>query len=803
MWISRLLLRWYKSFNTRFEPLGGHPNPTTRPWEKYDGEFFPYVEIPLDRRITTVVGANESGKSHLLSAFSKVCTGHGNADDADEAYAKQDICRYCAFEELEKNVWPSVGVEITFERLEERTQFLEAAKLPASPPTANADSSTWRCTVIVDGSRPDLQFAAVYGESDSHIGDMPRELWGELCHKHVPTYQYIDARIALSNEVHVNQLLDMYREKTPGPAYDPLVLQSLATELSSLSLVENQPTKKESVKAYTDLVVKLGQSVLGPSKPATLEAKLFRDVLNVPESVLSELATLGASDRGYVERRVAEINHRLNERLDITHFWQQDDAFRLAVVYKSGFFYFEITDRTGATYTFNERSSGLRFFLSYYIQAKAIEKANEQRGSFVVMDEPDGFLSVAGQRNLLRIFESLVSPKQSSGTCQLVYTTHSPFLINRNHPHRLRLVRKGDGSEGTQYVTGGVARRHEPIRSALGIDCSETLFMGAVNIVVEGPTDQKVLIGGIQRFGNPSAIDDFLDLNKVTFVSAGGISHVRKLIEMSDTGDDKRPVVVVLLDGDIPGNDAFQEITASEVLDANFITTLDQVGLETPWNGSPKLLEDMIPPKLLTDAVVQYLQERWKETVTVEDALSALNDPCQGTDIAKRIIAFTKGRMGADRQHVNDLDVKAGVLDAFVDILHDERQSVQSADLAAFEKNVRKVCEKLQSMIDEAEGQARRDMMHKCVRLVEERFRKSHAHEASKADIDRFIRRFEGECAGLSPEARQARENLVELHSILEQEVSGANDPVEVIAWKRRFASFKERPGKRPKDGWK
>jgi predicted ATPase len=803
MWYSRLLLRWYKSFNTRFEPLGGHSQPTIRPWEKYESEFFPYVEIPLDRRITTVVGANESGKSHLLSGISKVCTGCGNGDDADQRYAKQDICRYCAFEELEKNVWPTLGIEITFENEEERKKFLDATNVSGTPPPTIADASTWRCTVVLNGSQPESKYAAVYGDDDAHLGDIPKTLWEGLCKEHLPAYQYIDARTALSNEVHVNQLLAMYRQQAPGPAYDPLVLQSLATDFSSLSLVEGQAVPKDTITAYKAVVAKLQSNILGPSKPATLEAKLFRDVLGVPEVVLNELATLGPSDRGYVERRVAEINHRLNERLDITHFWQQDDAFRLTVVYKSGFFYFEITDRTGATYTFNERSSGLRFFLSYYIQAKAIEKASEKTGSIVVMDEPDGFLSVAGQRNLLRIFESLVSPKQSSGTCQLVYTTHSPFLINRNYPQRLRLVRKGDGSEGTQYVKGGVARRHEPIRSALGIDCSETLFMGAVNIVVEGPTDQKVIIGGIQRFGSPSAVDDFLDLNKVTFVSAGGISHVRKLIEKSDTDDDKRPVVVVLLDGDIAGNDAYQEITANNVLDSKFITTLDQIILDTPWNGTPKILEDIIPPKLLAEAIVRYLRDRWKETVTADESLTALTATSNGDNIAKRIITFSKAHMGTEKSHLSDADVKAGVLDALVELVIDDNCKSFEAELTAFEKNVRKVCEKIQAMIDEAEGQARRDIMHKCVRLVEERFRKSHVHSATKADIDRFLRRFEGECVGLSHEARQSREHLVELRSILEQEVSGANDLVEITAWKQRFASFKERPWKRPKDGWK
>lgn len=803
MWISRLLVRWYRSCNTRFEPVGGKPHSRIRPWENYEGEFFPFVEIPLDRRITTIVGANESGKSHLLSALGKVFTGHGNGEQEKQAYSKQDICRYCAFEELERNVWPCLAVEVTFADEDEFKAFLSKAKITAPvQPTGTQSSSTF-LTFIIDGARSDDKYVAVYGAADAHLGDISKAAWTTLGENHFPAYKYIDARLELSNEVHVSQLLAMYKKASPSPAYDPLVLQTLADTLVGLAPVEGQPVKKEAVTAYNDAVSKLKESILGPSSSAVLEMKLFHDVLEVPEAVLAELASLGASDRGYVERRISEINHRLNERLDITHFWQQDDAFRLEVVFKSGFFYFEITDRTGAKYTFNERSSGLRFFLSYYIQAKAIEKANEERGSFVVMDEPDGFLSVAGQRNLLRIFDSLVSPKQSSGTCQLVYTTHSPFLINRNFPQRIRLVRKGDGSEGTQYVPGSSTRRHEPIRSALGIDCSETLFMGAVNIVVEGASDQKVIVGGIQKFGDASAVDDLLDLNKVTFVSAGGVGHVRRLVEQTDSGDDKRPIVVVLLDGDAPGSNAYQEIVANDVLGREFITTLDQAGLAVTWNSSPRILEDIVPPKLLANAVVGYLKRRWGETVADADALACLTDSALGDDVAKRFVAFTKSKLGSSKDFVSDLDIKSGVLDQFVESLLEQPDSSGDEDVKAFEKNIRAVCGKLQAMIDTAEGQARKDLMHKCVRLIEERFRKSHTHAATKADIERFIRRFEGECGGPSAEARNARENLVELRTLLDQETAGASDAIDISAWKRRFHSFRERPWKRPDQGWK
>jgi len=281
------------------------------------------------------------------------------------------------------------------------------------------------------------------------------------------------------------------------------------------------------------------------------------------------------------------------------------------------------------------------------------------------------------------------------------------------------------------------------------------------------------------------------------------VSHVRGLIERSGAADEKRPIVVVLLDGDVAGSDTYQEITANNVLDEKSIATLDTLTLATPWNASPKTLEDIIPPKLLAYAVQRYLSQRWGESTTAEAAEAGLTDTTKADTIAERLVVYTKDQMGVEKAFVSDMDVKSGILDVFVDCLLDDTEFNKLPEVKQFEKNVRTVCGALQSMIDDAEGQARRDTMHKCIRFIEERFRKAHAHTATKADVDRFISRLEGECSGLSKEVRQARENLTELRSILEQEAEGAGDAVEIGAWKRRLSAFKDRPWKKPDAGWK
>ena len=99
-----LYVRFYKSFN--FDYLRkAHPEAKQQPWELLGGLWYPHVRVPLHPRITTMVGANESGKSHLLTALEKAVSGKG--------IERSDFCRYSKFLTVEagKWKWPEFGVE--------------------------------------------------------------------------------------------------------------------------------------------------------------------------------------------------------------------------------------------------------------------------------------------------------------------------------------------------------------------------------------------------------------------------------------------------------------------------------------------------------------------------------------------------------------------------------------------------------------------------------------------------------------------------------------------------------------------
>ena len=88
MRLKTVFIRFYKSFNFNYL-LQITGKEKRHPWDDIDEKFYPYIEIPIDPKVTTVVGANESGKTHLLSAIRKGITG--------EEIQHEDFCRYSDF----------------------------------------------------------------------------------------------------------------------------------------------------------------------------------------------------------------------------------------------------------------------------------------------------------------------------------------------------------------------------------------------------------------------------------------------------------------------------------------------------------------------------------------------------------------------------------------------------------------------------------------------------------------------------------------------------------------------------------
>jgi hypothetical protein len=114
MHVSAVNVRFFRSFN--FDYLRkAHDGYVADPWDvvEPDGSNYPYVCVPLEPSVTTVVGANESGKSQLLSAIKYALGGTGMVPG--------DFCRYSQFFVIDQAMaYPDLGLE--FHDLDEDEQ---------------------------------------------------------------------------------------------------------------------------------------------------------------------------------------------------------------------------------------------------------------------------------------------------------------------------------------------------------------------------------------------------------------------------------------------------------------------------------------------------------------------------------------------------------------------------------------------------------------------------------------------------------------------------------------------------------
>jgi len=138
---------------------------------------------------------------------------------------------------------------------------------------------------------------------------------------------------------------------------------------------------------------------------------------------------------------------------------------------------------------FSERSRGFVWFFSFLAYFNEIEEA-QTSNLILLLDEPGLSLHGRAQEDLLRLIDDRLAPRH-----QVIYTTHSPFMVSPRHFHRVRTVVDQD-NDGTK-VSAEIFKADEdtafPLLTAMGIEMTQTLFIGEHTLLLEGPSDMIYL----------------------------------------------------------------------------------------------------------------------------------------------------------------------------------------------------------------------------------------------------------------------------------------------------------------------
>lgn len=242
------------------------------------------------------------------------------------------------------------------------------------------------------------------------------------------------------------------------------------------------------------------------------------------------------------------------------------------------------------------RSSGLQWFFSFFL-VFLNERHDTHEGSILLLDEPGVTLHPMAQKDLFAFFEGL------SIDNQILYTTHSPFLMDPDKLDQVKAVYVNN--EGYSCVSTDLRARANsgtnseqkaifPVHSALGITVSEVLFVGCTVVLVEGPSDQyylnaikNILIGNRKIFPT----------KELLFVPAGGTRGIKTTSRILSYDEESYPFV--LLDGDAAGRQVRTQLEKE-----TYEGRGDLINSVTDYVSLPDAeIEDLVDPVLIARIV--------------------------------------------------------------------------------------------------------------------------------------------------------------------------------------------------------
>lgn len=231
----------------------------------------------------------------------------------------------------------------------------------------------------------------------------------------------------------------------------------------------------------------------------------------------------------------------------------------------------------GVSLPLKNRSKGFNWFFSFLVWFKKIQE-DANSNYILLLDEPGLNLHASAQADLVRFLEDL------SQDYQIIYTTHSPFMINSEKLQRVRTVLETDKGS---FISDSVQEKDPntlfPLQAALGYDIAQNLFVSKKNLLVEGVSDLIILstISGILESENRVGLR-----NDITIVPTGGLEKVATFISLLRGS---RLDIVCLLDSynDAKGKAKMDNLIIEKIIHKNkirffdeFLATHDKADLE-------------------------------------------------------------------------------------------------------------------------------------------------------------------------------------------------------------------------------
>lgn len=222
---------------------------------------------------------------------------------------------------------------------------------------------------------------------------------------------------------------------------------------------------------------------------------------------------------------------------DMFEYWTTNPnlEIRFEIEHQNGVRYLNIriyNSKHRVTLPLKNRSKGFLWFFSFLVWFSKIQ-GDDNSDYILLLDEPGLSLHASAQHDLLRFIEEKLAPKY-----QVIYTTHSPFMIDSLKLNEVRTVYDTQDAKRGSVISDAVEEKDSdtlfPLQAALGYTIAQNLYVSPKNLLVEGISDLVYLNHFstiLKECGREGLSDD------ITIVPVGGADKIATFISLMRGND--------------------------------------------------------------------------------------------------------------------------------------------------------------------------------------------------------------------------------------------------------------------------
>jgi len=277
------------------------------------------------------------------------------------------------------------------------------------------------------------------------------EVGDDLLTDRLPAFRYVGEYSVMDGTVELDQLLEDYESGAVAPGDRGF--------LSLLSVAGIDPDEFREVEDWREKTAELEAGSASVSDEAMQYWSQSGDL-----RIRVQPATVGEDDRRVLDLRVEDREHDI-------------------------------------TIEFGKRSHGFRRFFSTFCQLAELRDRDEE--IVLMLDEPGLNLHARAKQEFLEFLKSELASRHP-----LIYSTHSPFMIDPETLHRVQMVSPDPVGETNVFSEVSLADEYTrfPLRNVFELDLMDTLLVRPQVLLVERKADHVylyVLSKILQDAGDP------------------------------------------------------------------------------------------------------------------------------------------------------------------------------------------------------------------------------------------------------------------------------------------------------------